>query len=85
MTITDVKVRKTEKEESKLKAVASVTIENCIAIHDIRIIDGDKGLFIAFPSRKTAEGTFKDIVHPINTPTREEISKLVLDAYNNLD
>lgn len=83
MNITDVKIRQVEqKEESKLRGVASITVENCFAIHDIRIIEGKDGLFIAMPSRKTVEGDYKDICHPINTPTRNMISELVLEAYN---
>ncbi|HPY89062.1 MAG TPA: septation regulator SpoVG [Spirochaetota bacterium] len=85
MNITDVKIRKTKEENSKLKAVASITINGCFAVHDIKIIEGDKGLFIAMPSRKTVEGTYKDIVHPINTPTRNEITNLILSAYQNYE
>ena len=72
MTITDVRVRKVDKE-GKLKAVVSVTIEDCFVIHDIKVIEGDHGLFIAMPSRKAQDGTYKDIAHPINSETREPI------------
>ena len=81
MKITDVRVRLVQKEESKLKAVASITIDDCFVVHDIKIIDGSEGYFIAMPSRKTNEGEYKDIVHPINTETREQIIKVVLDAF----
>ncbi|MBQ2717843.1 MAG: septation regulator SpoVG [Clostridia bacterium] len=82
MKITDVRVRLIQKEDSKLKAVASITFEDCFVVHDIKIIEGNDGLFIAMPSRKTADGEYKDIAHPINTPTREAIISSVLDAYN---
>ena len=70
------------RDDSKLKAVASITIDDCFVIHDIKIIEGSEGYFIAMPSRKTQEGEYKDIVHPINTETREQIIKLVLEAFN---
>lgn len=82
MKISDVRVRLVQKEDSKLKAVASITIDDCFVIHDIKIIEGHEGFFIAMPSRKTQEGEYKDIVHPINTETREQIIKLVLDAFD---
>ncbi len=81
MNITEVRVRLVKKEDSKLKAAASITIDDCFVIHDIKVISGTDGLFIAMPSRKTPEGEFKDIVHPINTETREMISKKVIEAY----
>ena len=81
MKINDIRIRLIEKEDSKLKAVASITIDDCFVVHDIKIIDGAEGYFIAMPSRKTSEGEYKDIVHPINTETREYIIKLVLDAF----
>ena len=81
MKITDVRVRLIQKEDSKLKAVASITFEDCFVVHDIKIIEGNDGLFIAMPSRKTADGEYKDIAHPINTETRNELSDIVLKAY----
>ena len=81
INITDTRVRIIENSDSKLKAIASIVIEGCFAIHDIKIIEGNEGVFIAMPSRKTAEGTFKDIAHPINSETRELIKAKVLDAY----
>ena len=83
MNITEVRVRLVKKDDSKLKAVASITIDDCFVIHDIKVIKGTEGLFISMPSRKTPEGEFKDIVHPINTETREKISKQVIEAYEN--
>lgn len=83
MKISDVRIRKVEKDDSKLKAIASVTIEECFVVHDIKIIDGKESLFIAMPSRKTKEGEYKDIAHPINSDTRQEMSEVILAAYNN--
>jgi len=74
MDITDVRVRKVNKE-GKMKAIVSVTFDNEFVVHDIKVIEGDKGLFIAMPSRKTMDGEFRDIAHPINSSTREKNSK----------
>lgn len=71
-----------KKDDSKLKAVASITIDNCFVIHDIKVIDGTDGLFIAMPSRKTSDGEFKDIAHPLNTETRETLKNAILTAYS---
>ena len=84
MKITDVRIRQVEKEESKLKAIASVTIEDCFVVHDIKIIQGESSMFIAMPSRKTKEGEYKDIAHPINSDTRNEMSEVILKAYQEL-
>ena len=81
MKITDIRIRIVKKDDNKLKAVASLTIDDCFAVHDIKVIEGNQGLFIARPSRKTPEGSFKDIVHPLNTETRDNLSKLILDEY----
>ncbi len=81
MNITDVRVRIVKKEDSKLKAVASITIDNCFVVHDIKVIEGAEGYFVAMPSRKSSEGEHKDIVHPINTETRENLISIVLDAF----
>jgi len=81
MRITDVRVRMVKKEDSKLKAVASVTFDDCFVVHDIKVIEGNEGCFIAMPSRKTADGEYKDVAHPIKTETREEIIKAVLSAF----
>ena len=80
MNITDVRVRKVEKE-GKMKAVVSITIAQVFVIHDIKVIEGDRGLFIAMPSKRTADGEFRDIVHPINSDTRENIQKIILESY----
>ena len=70
MQITDVRIRKVEKE-GKMKAVVSITIENEFVVHDIKVIEGEKGLFIAMPSRKSSDGEYRDIAHPINSATRD--------------
>ena len=81
MKISDIRVRLVQKEGSKLKAVASMTIDDCFVVHDIKVIEGNEGYFIAMPSRKASDGEYKDIVHPINTETREYIIGLILDAF----
>ena len=80
MQITDVRVRKVNKE-GKMKAVVSITIDNEFIVHDIKVIDGEKGLFIAMPSRKAVDGEYRDIAHPINSDTRERIQRVILEKY----
>lgn len=80
MQITDVRIRRVEKE-GKMKAVVSITIDEEFVVNDIKIIEGEKGLFIAMPSRKAADGEYRDIAHPINSGTRERIQKLILEKY----
>ena len=80
MQITDVRIRKVEKE-GKMKAVVSITIDEEFVVHDIKIIEGEKGLFIAMPSRKAADGEYRDIAHTINSDTRERIQNLILNKY----
>lgn len=81
MTITDVRIRKIA-SDGKMKAIVSVTFDNEFVVHDIKVIEGQNGLFIAMPSRKTPDGEFKDIAHPINTDSRETIQKAILEAYD---
>ena len=81
MTISSVTVKKFDKENSRMKGIASVLIDDCFAVHDIRIIEGDNGLFIAMPSRQTSTGGYRDIAHPINSETRQMFEKAVLEAY----
>ena len=83
MNITDVWVRKIEKE-GKLKAIVSITLDNEFVVHDIKVIEGEKGLFIAMPSKKSADGEFRDIAHPINSSTREMIQSTILDRYQQV-
>ena len=85
MEITSVKIRKFEREGSRMKGFASVVVDNAIAIHDIRIIEGDNGLFIAMPSRKTPVGEYKDTVHPINQEIRTLFEKEILDPYDKAE
>ena len=84
MQITDVRLRKVN-SENRMKAVASVTFDNEFVIHDIKVIESQNGLFIAMPSRKTPNGEFKDIAHPINSDTRDMIQKAILEAYANAE
>lgn len=80
MKITDVRVRKVTKE-GKMKAVVSITLDDEFVVHDIKVIEGEKGLFIAMPSRKASDGEYRDIAHPINSGTRERIQKIILEQY----
>lgn len=80
MQITDIRVRKVEKE-GKMKAIVSITIDDEFVVHDIKVIEGDKGLFIAMPSRRASDGEYRDIAHPINSATRERIQHLILEKY----
>lgn len=80
MQITDVRVR-IKGNDSKMKAIASITIDDVFVIHDIKVIDGEKGMFIAMPSRKAGDGEYKDIAHPINSETRNSIQKIILEKY----
>lgn len=80
MQITDVRVRRIDKE-GKMKAIVSITLDDEFVIHDIKVIEGEKGLFIAMPSRKTTDGEYRDIAHPINSATRDMIQRVILDKY----
>lgn len=80
MQITDVRVRKVSKE-GKMKAVVSITLDNEFVVHDIKVIEGEKGLFIAMPSRKAGDGEYRDIAHPINSETRDKIQSIILEKY----
>lgn len=80
MQITDVRVRKIAKE-GKMKAIVSITLDDEFVIHDIKVIEGDKGLFIAMPSKKAADGEYRDIAHPIKSSTRDMIQKVILTSY----
>ncbi|MCM1037699.1 MAG: septation regulator SpoVG [Roseburia sp.] len=80
MRITDVRVRKMT-QDSKMKAVVSITIDDEFVVHDIKVIEGEKGLFIAMPSKKATDGEYRDIAHPINSDTRERIQSIILDSY----
>lgn len=81
MVITDVRIRKVE-GQNRLRAVASITIDGAFAVHELRIIEGKNGLFVAMPSRQSADGTFRDIAHPINADTRKEIEDIIIAKFN---
>lgn len=83
MRITDIRVRKVTKE-GKMKAVVSITIDEEFVVHDIKVIEGEKGLFIAMPSRRASDGEYRDIAHPINSRTRERMQSLVLEKYEEM-
>ena len=84
MQITDVRVRKVAKE-GKLKAVVSITFDDEFVVHDIKVIEGEKGLFIAMPSRRSSDGEYRDVAHPINTSTRERLQAVILEAYEKAE
>lgn len=81
MKISDIRIRLIQKDDSKLKAVASITIDECFVVHDIKILEGNQGYFISMPSRKTPDGQYKDVAHPLNTETREELNRIVLAEF----
>ena len=83
MQITDVRLRKVTKE-GKMRAVVSITIDDVFVVHDIKVIEGEKGLFIAMPSRKASDGEYRDIAHPINSETRDKIQSLILEKYQEV-
>ncbi len=84
MKVTDVRVRKIN-GEGKLRAIVSITFDDIFVVHDIKIIDGDTGLFIAMPSKKATDGMFRDIAHPINQETREYLKKVIIEAYEQAE
>ena len=81
MKITDIRIKLVEKEDSKLKAFASITIEDCFVVHDIRVIEGKEGYFIAMPYKKTPDGKIKDIAHPIVPETRKDLEAQIIEAF----
>ena len=85
MKVTSVKVHKFNKEGSRMKGIASVLLDDSFAVHDIRIIEGDNGLFIAMPSRKIANGSYRDIAHPINPEVRAMFEQAILEEYENTE
>ena len=84
MNITDVRIRKVD-GQTRLRAVVSITIDDAFAVHELRIIEGKEGLFLAMPSRESNDGTFRDLAHPINSETRALIEKVVLEKYNETE
>ncbi|HHW71063.1 MAG TPA: septation regulator SpoVG [Clostridiales bacterium] len=84
MDITDIRIRRIN-SDGKMRAVASVTFDDEFVVHDIKVIEGQNGMFIAMPSRKTPSGEYRDIAHPINSDTRNKIQTLILEEYNNME
>lgn len=80
MQITDVRVRRISKE-GKMKAIVSITLDDEFVVHDIKVIEGEKGLFVAMPSKKAVDGEYRDIAHPINSEARENIQRIILESY----
>lgn len=85
MQVTSVTVRKIEKEGSRMRGIASILLDDSFAVHDIRIIEGDNGLFIAMPSRKTATGGYRDIAHPINPDARKQLEDAIITEYKKAE
>ena len=85
LTITDVRVRPYEKEDERLKAFATITFNNCFVVCDLKVINGPKGLFVAMPSRKRKDGTFRDVAHPLNQGCRDQIEQRVLSEYREME
>ncbi|MFJ7669626.1 septation regulator SpoVG [Lysinibacillus sp. NPDC097195] len=82
MEVTDVRLRHVQ-TDGRMRAIASITLDNEFVVHDIRVIDGNTGLFVAMPSKRTPDGEFRDIAHPINSTTRNKIQEIILNAYHN--
>ena len=82
MEVTDVRLRRVN-TDGRMRAIASITLDNEFVVHDIRVIDGNTGLFVAMPSKRTPDGEFRDIAHPINSDTRNKIQEIILNAYHN--
>jgi len=82
MNITEINIRLIKNDDSKLKAIASLTIDDCFVIHDIKVINNNDGLFIAMPSKKLPTGEYRDVVHPLNTETRTRLQNLILEKYD---
>ena len=82
MNISDIRIKIVE-ATGKLKAVASITLDGCFVVHDIKILEGNRGLFVMMPSRKSADGIYKDVAHPINTETREMLKTVLIKAYSD--
>ena len=81
MQVTDIRIRKIN-TEGRMKAIVSITFDDAFAVHDIKVVEGDKGLFVAMPSRQSSDGTFRDIAHPINAETRKEVEDIIIAKYH---
>jgi stage V sporulation protein G len=84
MKVTNVRVKKIE-NKNRLKAVATITFDECFVIHELRLIEGQNGLFVAMPSKRNAQGEFRDVCHPINKDLRQEIEEIVIKAFNEVE
>lgn len=84
MTVSDVRIRRTV-QDGRLRAIVSITLDNCIAVHDIRLVQGDDRLFVAMPSRRDDEGRCRDIIHPINSDIRNQIEDRIIEAYQSIE
>lgn len=84
LNITDIRIKVVDNEDTKIRAIASITIDGCFVVHDLKVIASDKGDFVVMPSKKTKEGKFQDLAHPINTETRNMIQDKVLAKYNEV-
>ena len=85
MKITDVRLRKTESDDNRMKALVSITFNDEFVVHDIRVIEGNNGLFVAMPSKRTPDGEFRDIAHPINSDMRQQIQETIMEVYHRDD
>lgn len=85
MKITDVRLRKTESDDNRMKALVSITFNDQFVVHDIRVIEGNNGLFVAMPSKRTPDGEFRDIAHPINSEMRQQIQDVIMEVYHRDD
>ncbi len=84
MNITQVKVKVLKREDSNFKAVASITIDDAFIVHDLKLIEGKDGLFVVMPSKKTPDGQYRDVAHPLRTEIREQINQAVIEEYNKM-
>ena len=84
MQVTDIRIRKIN-TEGRMKAIVSITFDDAFAVHDIKVVEGDKGLFVAMPSKRMPDGEYKDIAHPINTETREMLQNMIIEKYNEAE
>lgn len=85
MKITDVRLRKVNNQDTRMKALASITFDDAFVVHDLRVIEGNNGLFVAMPSKRTADGEFRDIAHPINSEMRQHVQEEVMRVYDETE
>lgn len=85
MKITDVRLRKVNNQDTRMRALASITFDDAFVVHDLRVIEGNNGLFVAMPSKRTADGEFRDIAHPINSEMRQHVQEEVMRVYDETE